>query len=918
MPDICFDVMEGGEKVPEEAQEEMAVYQSYFFSEPEIDRKRKHAAENKGKKGKGSAGPKNPKIPACSAKLRQSAFFNIKAIDKMLKVMLGMGFAMFLASGADLCLAEMETFHPTLVLHLDEGSPGYAKIWFLMYGLPLRVMPMRDVFHREWNDARLGLSESHLWWIVQLTTVCVNLPFGPWDGSAWWEKVVGQAQDFAVRSNEFSPLYLSLYSLICTDLGEEAVGTIDHIRSVFKQMTDRGRFGKKGEKVSSRRWFGWCAGAAYLDKRWHSWLGVIIALGLQKGYYKNYQQVPLWRPSSVPVGSVEDVEVSGDEGEPGAMDEMHQAEVAAAAASSKDASVGNEDTKGPIAAQAHEQLAALRKKCLNTMFVCAAVLSKSGLQYCMRLVLTLVRAIWTEHSENARTIRGPDGARSFYVNAAAGHIFEVLNTMCEICQDVSLLGFCGFDVEFSTLELKKTKTADNQIQIQNQLASDLYNGLVALLKHRLTAMLWHIASWPGKLALFLQLDFGPDSQVLVDLLTDLRAFNEAVSQGAGSAWILKLIKSSPFQTWVMKDICNLLFGPDAGDLGEHARLNYGRELGWVLRKAQRVVWELFSGWGNTKIVEDHFKKMRERESKDNSNKRLAMQTYWAASSEMGAIELHERTQVDTSRVLADAPKLKKSIHGTKGHEISLPSASDIMKTQTWPSFTAQSSQQVPAALLLTAMTHKDESWESMSKAWLSVLFHSGMLVYHTPTDSYYIVLSDVGHLVILCWKVQRVPIKKTNYSYYVIGGKVEVNSTLFVFSASDLEVLKVVPAQAVSPAHLLLTLKKLSPDIGVVLMQTGGHLTVLQHVANNCFFKLTMPQLQKLSTHLKVPQPNPDMASHIRNLVKHVFPEITADRMEEILQMRSCRVVDPMEGLIPKEMEDEIFDKDDHSLYKDI
>ena len=121
-----------------------------------------------------------------------------------------------------------------------------------------------------------------------------------------------------------------------------------------------------------------------------------------------------------------------------------------------------------------------------------------------------------------------------------------------------------------------------------------------------------------------------------------------------------------------------------------------------------------------------------------------------------------------------------------------------------------------------------------------------------------------------------------------------------------------------SPAHLLLTLKKLSPDIGVVLMQTGGHLTVLQHVANNSFFKLTMPQLQKLSTHLKVPQPNPDMASHIRNLVKHVFPEITADRMEEILQMRSCRVVDPMEGLIPKEMEDEIFDKDDHSLYKDI
>ena len=35
------------------------------------------------------------------------------------------------------------------------------------------------------------------------------------------------------------------------------------------------------------------------------------------------------------------------------------------------------------------------------------------------------------------------------------------------------------------------------------------------------------------------------------------------------------------------------------------------------------------------------------------------------------------------------------------------------------------------------------------------------------------------------------------------------------------------------------------------------------------------------------------------------------------LKLNSIRTVDPMEGLIPEEMEDEILDKDDHFIYKD-
>ena len=159
--------------------------------------------------------------------------------------------------------------------------------------------------------------------------------------------------------------------------------------------------------------------------------------------------------------------------------------------------------------------------------------------------------------------------------------------------------------------------------------------------------------------------------------------------------------------------------------------------------------------------------------------------------------------------------------------------------------------------------------------------------------------------------------KKTNFGYFIIGGKKVLNTTPTLLACSNLDDYAVVPCEPVSPAHLIVTLKKNSPDIGVVLLQTGGHLSVLRYQAEHCFFKLTLAQLQKLSQHLGAHQPNPDIASHLRVLIKKVITDISDDKVEEILKMRSIRAVDPMDGLIPEEMEDEILDKDDQIIYKD-
>eukprot|EP00974_Lingulodinium_polyedra_P111304 10765970-Lingulodinium_polyedra.AAC.1 len=72
---------------------------------------------------------------------------------------------------------------------MDEGSVGYAGVWFLLHHLHLRATFQRDVFHREWNDCKGAVKASSLWWVILCSTLVMNLTYGPWEGAGWFEKL---------------------------------------------------------------------------------------------------------------------------------------------------------------------------------------------------------------------------------------------------------------------------------------------------------------------------------------------------------------------------------------------------------------------------------------------------------------------------------------------------------------------------------------------------------------------------------------------------------------------------------------------------------------------------------------------------------------------------------------------------------
>ena len=111
-------------------------------------------------------------------KERKAAVDHLQGLDHALKLLTGQGLKAFADSptGRQQALVGERKL---LVLHMDEGSVGFSGTWYLQYKAGVRCAAIRDIYHREWNDATLALVDCALQWVVQQYGVICNLPRWP-------------------------------------------------------------------------------------------------------------------------------------------------------------------------------------------------------------------------------------------------------------------------------------------------------------------------------------------------------------------------------------------------------------------------------------------------------------------------------------------------------------------------------------------------------------------------------------------------------------------------------------------------------------------------------------------------------------------------------------------------------------------
>lgn len=220
------------------------------------------------------------------------------------------------------------------------------------------------------------------------------------------------------------------------------------------------------------------------------------------------------------------------------------------------------------------------------------------------MLFVLGNPFFSAHSEDARQVRAPEEVRDYY---AAHCKTEYLNTLADsakLLYDTLTLKFIGFKTAFDEFhESSSDDEAEGEVmtalEAEDQLARKAHELVVNMLHFRMASMSWHSCSWPGLLAIFASSD-EMEQQTGVDIFRDdLEAFREAERLAPGSEAIQKMVLKSPFQLTIMKEVAALV---ESGMPDKE-----------ILPTLNRFSLQIFSGWGQTKVVEDSLRGLRQAE-----------------------------------------------------------------------------------------------------------------------------------------------------------------------------------------------------------------------------------------------------------------------------------------------------------------
>eukprot|EP00974_Lingulodinium_polyedra_P076234 7379094-Lingulodinium_polyedra.AAC.1 len=80
-----------------------------------------------------------------------------------------------------------------------------------------------------------------------------NLPYGPWGGSSWYQKMVEGAADLLAHTPASDPLFEAFYPGLCRDAKANPSGDPAHKLQMLSELCQHKAFLAKGPRTAKRR-----------------------------------------------------------------------------------------------------------------------------------------------------------------------------------------------------------------------------------------------------------------------------------------------------------------------------------------------------------------------------------------------------------------------------------------------------------------------------------------------------------------------------------------------------------------------------------------------------------------------------------------------------------------------------------------
>lgn len=267
-------------------------------------------------------------------------------------------------------------------------------------------------------------------------------------------------------------------------------------------------------------------------------------------------------------------------------------------------------------------------------------------------------------------------------------------------------------------------------------------------------MSWHSDSYPGRSALLCSGADADTENFLRGFTQDHAAFEKAREHVAAVDLLERLTGMSPFQQVVVAECWALCEQHTAGHLTR-------ADLLWELRNRAR---HCYLALGQTKVVEDLFHDLRDRETRDTYNKTIATAHQWMHCVHGQVLQTQGRTPVDSQG--QDVPahtKVEPSWFSTADHKPSFDFTS-LTGPRDWAYFAANETAGVPAGMALLRHLHRTDQWAIAEACCFSFLVPLGTIFLDKLLGRYFMSLGSIVGLCVVAWPMDRVRVKAKLWS----------------------------------------------------------------------------------------------------------------------------------------------------------
>ena len=729
---------------------------------------------------------------------------------------------------------------PILVCTSDQGPTNMCGLSFLVNFLGLNVVSHHDPHHRRWNDIQLALGMSGMRTPVLVSQTVHNIAYGPKLTASWSHLLQDSAIEISTSMSPNDPLLLHLWQTIADEHGFALDQRDESARARFLNSLPTSRAGcMKGPKSSLKRWFAWLHAHHFWRKQWTTKLLLIIFLSVRMKWAKTWTDFWLVTDFAMPVGGAGAGPAIGPVAEPassalavaasssgGAASSSSGAAAASGAAQAVEQqgsapAVQASTSKAADQKRAEDTLDAARKSTHNSVHAVGRLLANADLKRDCYMVALATRVWADEHSDATKNLRSVENTIEFYSKWAHWSWMSEFKSMIRTGDDLSALGECGFLVNFSSLKRQMITLGSPVVKDQDAQMATYWKLCRSLLKTRSSSMALHSCSFPGILAGLLHSDTSQQQHSTDLFALHCRVFKaaEAVNDDA----VRKIVSRHPLSSTAMR------FAMKFFEAGGYKVVN---------SQLKDLLKAVYTAVGQSKLIEDAIKALRDHETRDSTNKTMCKMTCWEWLMSHKLWEQHGRTEVQLTTAASPPSSFNATLFEPvarsgegefqKGIDEELLDLKRVMGSVDWVNFHAQALMERVGEVQLLRHCFEKNNWELAGAGWMSELLPDGSFV-TLPGGSDVALVIRAYNGAALLWPCERLASNAWQLDMNI--GQLQWHTV------ENYKEYGVSAMHAMSPVSRALQ-SWLSGDRGMVF-EVSGHEPLLQHLASRGFARMS-------------------------------------------------------------------------------